>query len=376
MKLKGSKILILALLFIVVCGFLIYLISKDSSKVRKFKVERKKMILSVYASGYIDSSDSVNIKPEVSGYIEKIFVRENQEVKKGQILAVINHNVLKQNLREVDAILSDVEEKLRPQSEFRNEQLKMIEIKKVIYENLERNFQRKKALYEEELLSKEKFDDLKREYEVAKKEYERQISLYNDSLRSLTLQREALRAKRQALKEEIERHIVRAPIDGKILRKFVNQGDYVNNLQQGNFLFTVGNDKNLETVLMVDEEYIPMIKEDMKVIVTIDSYPNDSFIGKIKLIESQSDRSSRTVKVKAHVDYTKPVIFGLTVEANIITKEIEGIFIPVSALKEGYVEVVERGKSKKVKVDVAPERYNGFFLVKSGLKEGQEILIK
>lgn len=375
MNFKKRRITIFLVILILVFGITLLLISKDS-KIKKFKVERKKMILSVYASGYIDSSDSVNIKPEISGYVEKILVRENQEVKRGQLLAVISHDVLRQNLKEVEANLANIEERLTGNSDFRKEQLSIIEIKRAVLENVEKNFQRKKALYEEELISKERFEDIKREYEVAKRDYERQLSLYNDTLRNLSFQREALIAKRMALKEEIEKYHVRAPISGKILRKFVNEGDYVNSLQQNNFLFSIGNEKALETVLMVDEEYIPMIREGMKVIVTIDSYPNDTFNGKIKTIESQSDRSSRTVKVKADIEYTKPVIFNLTIEANIIVKETEGLFIPASAYKDGYVEVFEGGKSKRVKVEVAPEKYNGFLLVTSGLKEGQEIILR
>lgn len=375
MNLKKGKILIFLLIILFVLGFVLLLMSNDS-KVKKLKVERKKMVLSVYASGYIDSSDSVVIKPEVSGYVEKILVRENQEVKRGQLLAVISHDVLKQNLKELEANLSIVEQRLMANSDFQREQQSMIDIKRAVLENVEKNYQRKKALYEEELISKERFEDIKREYEVAKRDYERQLSQYNDTLKSLESQREGLVAKRMAIKKEIEKYHVRAPISGKILRKFVNEGDFVNSLQQNSFLFSIGNEGALETVLMVDEEYIPMIREGMKVIVTLDSYPNETFIGKIKTIESQSERSSRTVKVKADINYTKPVIFNLTVEANIIVKETEGLFIPASAYKDGYVEVYEGGKSKRVKVEVASEKYDGFLLVTSGLKEGQELILQ
>lgn len=254
--------------------------------------------------------------------------------------------------------------------------LNSIEIKKSVLENAEKNFNRRKSLFEEELISKEKFEEAKREYEIAKKDYERQINLYNDSIKSLSYQIESLKAKRKAIKEEIDRYYIKSPINGKVLRRFVNEGDYVNNMQQNSALFSVGNEKNLETVLLVDEEYIPMVKEGMKVFITLDPYPGETFEGKIKIIESQSDRASRTVKVRTDVNYGKPVFFNLTVEANIIVKEVEGLFIPESAYKDGYVEVLEGRKTKKVKVEVSKEKYNGFLLVNSGLKEEQEILIK
>jgi HlyD family secretion protein len=373
---KNKKKLILTISLVTFFVFLIVLFFIKPSKVNKYKIVKKKMVLSVYASGYIDSSDSVEIKSEVSGYIEKIFVKENDEVKKGQLLVTILNETIKENLKEVDAQIASLMDKLSPESDYKKELLNNIEIKKAILENTEKNFKRRKALYEEELISKEKFDDIKREYEIAKRDYERQINIYNDSIKNLKYQLESLKAKRQALKEEMNKHYIKSPINGKILRKFVNEGDYINHIQQNNSLFSVGNEKNLETVLLIDEEYIPMVKEGMKVFISLDPYPGEIFEGKIKVIESQSDRTSRTVKVRTDVNYGKPVFFNLTVEANIIIKEVEGLFIPENAYKDGYVEVLDRKGTKKVKVEVSKEKYNGFLLVNSGLKEGEEILIK
>ncbi|MCX7988232.1 MAG: efflux RND transporter periplasmic adaptor subunit [Thermodesulfovibrio sp.] len=375
MNLNKTKTFLIFFIFLLI-AILTFVFLVKSSKTEKYKLEKKKMVYSVYASGYIDSADSVVIKPEISGYIEKIMVKEGQEVKKGQLLAVISNDTVRENLKDIAAQLASVKEKLAPDSDFKKELKHNIEIKKAILENVEKNFNRRKTLYEEELISKEKFDEIKREYEVAKRDYERQINIYNDSIKSLNYQLESLKAKKQALKAELDKYFIKSPIDGKILRKFINTGDYVNNIQQNSFLFSVGNEKNLETVLLVDEEYISMVKEGMKVYITVDSYPKEVFEGKIKLFEKQSDRTTRTVKVKADVNYGKPVFFGLTVEANIIIKEVEGVFIPESAYKNGYVEILEGQKVKRVKVDISPERYNGYFHVIEGLKEGQEVVIK
>lgn len=369
---KNTKFLLLLLVVILISITVAFFFR--TPKLEKYKVKKKKMVHSVYAWGYIDSSDSVSIKPEVSGYVEKIFVKENDEVKKGQLLATIVNNTLRENLREIEAQIASTKDKLSSDSDYKKELLHSIDIKKSLLENAEKKYQRRRLLFQEGLIPKESFEDALREYEIAKKDYERQINFYNDSIKTLTYQLESLQAKRKAIKEEINKHYIKSPIDGKVLRKFVNEGDYVNNMQQNNVLFSVGNDKKLETILFVDEEYIPRIKEGMKVYVTLDSYPEEVFEGEIKTIESQSDRTTRTVKVKANVDYKKPIFFGLTVEANIIINEVEGIFIPQSAYKDGYVEVWEGGKRKKKKIKVSPEKYNGYLLVLDGLTEGQEII--
>ncbi|MGC8937948.1 MAG: HlyD family secretion protein, partial [Thermodesulfovibrio sp.] len=188
------------------------------------------MVKSVYASGFIDSSDSLAIKTEVSGYVKKIMVKEGQEVKKGQLLLIISNETLMENLKDLDAQIALVKERLAPNSDFKKDLLHNIEIKKAIFENVEKNFIRRKALYEEELISKEKFEEIKREYEVAKRDYERQINQYNDAIKNLNYQLESLNAKRKALKSEIDKYYIKSPISGKILRKFVNEGEYVNPL--------------------------------------------------------------------------------------------------------------------------------------------------
>ncbi|MEJ5228218.1 efflux RND transporter periplasmic adaptor subunit [Thermodesulfovibrio sp.] len=370
---RKTFIILIALIFLsIIFAFVFW----PKREVNKYRVEKKKMVQSVYASGYIDSSDSVEIKSEVSGYIEKIMVKEGDEVKKGQILAVISNDTVRENLKDFQAQLDSVKDRLKPDSDFRKELIHNIEIKKAVLQNVEKSFNRRKALYEEELISKEKFDEIQREYEVARRDYERQVSIYNDSIKNLTYQYESLRAKTQALRAELDKYYIKSPINGTILRKFLNAGDYVNPMQQSIVLFSVGNDKNLETVLLVDEEYVPMVKEGMKVYITLDSYPGETFEGRISTIERQSDRTTRTVKVKAEVDYKRTIFFGLTVEANIIIKEAEGLFIPDAAYKRGYVDIIEKGKKKTVKVDVSPEKYNGYLFVKDGLKEGQEVLLK
>ncbi len=370
-----KKLLFILFVLISILIFLVVLLFQPS-KTEKYRVEKKKMVQSVYASGFIDSSDSVTIRSEVSGHIEKILVHEGEEVKKGQLLLIISNETIKENLREVEAQFASVKDRLMPDSDYKKELIHNIEIKKAILENVEKNFNRRKTLYEEELISKEKFDEIKREYEVAKRDYERQINLYNDTIRNLNYQLESLKAKRQALKAELDKYFIKSPINGKILRKFVNEGDYVNPLQQDNALFSVGNEKNLETVLLVDEEYIPMVKSGMKVYITLDSYPKEIFEGVIKMIERQSDRATRTVKVKADVNYGKSVFFGLTVEGNIIIEEVEGIFIPEKAYRNGYVEIIEKGKIKKIKVNTSSKTYSGYILVLEGLREGQEVIIK
>ncbi|MEZ0323354.1 MAG: efflux RND transporter periplasmic adaptor subunit [Hydrogenothermaceae bacterium] len=361
---------------LVVLIVLISFILKKQNGYKTYKVVSKEVVESVYASGYIDTKDSVLVKSEVSGYVEKIFVKENETVKKGQILAKISNPTLYENLRDIQSQIELTANRLKEDSDFQRELKNTIEIKRLNYENLKNVYERRKKLFEKGLIPKESFEEVEKNLKVAEKDYQKQIENYKDSIESLKSQLESLVAKKEAINREIDKYSIKSPTDGKILRKFINEGDYINSMTTSNQLFMIGNPREMETVLNIDEEYIPLLREGQKVLIVIDSYPDDVFEGKIKLIESATDRNTRTVKVKADVNYTKPVVIGMVVEANIVIDKKKGIFIPVESYKNGYVEVLENGKIVKKAVKVSPKNYNGYLQVLDGLSEGQEIVIR
>lgn len=360
----------IAFIFLTVT-ILLFFFLKNSSKGKYFKVEKKEIVNAVYASGYIDSENSVIIKSEVSGYVEKIYVKEGDVVKKGDVLATISNKTLLENLKDIESQLSLYKEKLKEDSDFRKQFLENIKIKEANYEHLKNVYERRKNLYEKGLISKEQFEEITKNLQTAKDDYEKTLANYKDSIKDVEYQIKSLSARRSEIEKEIDKYYIKSPTDGTILRKFVNEGDYINSMMQTNQLFSIGSTQKLETVLLVDEEYVPLIKEGMEVIVKLDSYPDNIFKGFIKTIEKQSDRNSRTVKVKALVEYNKPVLLNMTVEGNIILSKTEGLFIPQKAYKNGYVEVLENGEKRKVKVDVENKDYNGMLRVLDGLKENQ-----
>ncbi|MGC8941868.1 MAG: efflux RND transporter periplasmic adaptor subunit [Sulfurihydrogenibium sp.] len=368
-----KKIVLIILVLVVAVGAVF--VYKEKNNYKTYQVQKRQFVKSVYASGYIDTADAVVVKSEVSGYVEKIFVKEGDNLKKGQPIAVISNQTIQENIKDIDYQISSLKEKLSPNSAFRKENEAQIEIKKQVLENAKKIYERRKTLFEKGLIPKEQFEEVSKNLQIAENDYKKQLDAYNDSVSTLEYQLKSLTAKKQSLQKELEKYVIKSPIDGKVLRKFVNEGDYINSMMQTNQIVSVGNPDKLETVLLVDEEYIPKIKEGMEVIVKLDSYPNKVFTGKIKSIELQSDRNSRTVKVKADVNYDFPVVVNMTVEGNIILSKEEGIFIPKELVNDGKVKVLQGSEIKEVSIQTDGEDYNGFVKVLNGLKEGDKIVI-
>jgi HlyD family secretion protein len=373
MMINGKGVFILFLTIIL--GLFLFLFLNSDNSVKTEKVEKKRVVKSVYASGYVDSVNGVALKPEVSGYIERIYLKEGSRVKTGQLIATISNEPLKKNLIEIRTQIDFVQNRLNEDSDYRRALKEDIEIKRLNLEHIRKTYERRKELLKKGIISSESYQEAERSYDIARKEYQKSLDSYSDAINSLKTELDTLKAKEEALVKELDKYSIRSPIDGEILRRFVNEGDYVNNMVQNNELFSVGDTKNLETVLLVDEEYIPLIKEGLKVLVNTDAFPDKVFEGKIRLIEKESDRKTRTVKVKADVDYPENITIGITVEANIILSDREGLFISKEAYKDGHVRVLSNGKpvKKSIKVGIESEDY---IEVVEGLKEGQEIIIK
>ncbi|MEW6143935.1 MAG: efflux RND transporter periplasmic adaptor subunit [Thermodesulfobacteriota bacterium] len=339
------------------------------------KVEKKRYVKSVYASGYVDSVNKVQIKPEVSGYIDRIYVKEGDKVKKGEVIATIKNDKLKEQLREISAKRELIEGRMKEDSPFLKALRDEIAIWKMNTEIERRNFERRESLYGKGIISKEDYDKSKQGLEVTEKTLAKSLEALNDQLASLRSELESFTAAEQAVVREMEKHEIKSPVDGEVLRKFAEEGDYVNSVLKDDILFSLGNPGTLETVLSVDEEFIPLIKPGEKVLITTDAYPGKVFEGKIRVIERESDRVSRTVKVKADTDYPPDIPVGITVEANIVVMDREGLFISKEAYKDGYIEVVKDGKKVRVPVEAGVEE-DDYIEIRDGAPGGEETLTR
>lgn len=350
-----------------------FLIMKTDNSEETAKVEKKRYIKSVYASGYVDSVNKVIIRPEVSGYIEHIYIREGDTVSKGQIIAVIRNDKLKEEKKDILAKKELVEKRMEKDSDYIKSLEDEVEIWKLNADIEKRNFQRRRSLYEKGIISRESYDQAEQSLEVADRNHTRAKSILNDAVASLEADLKSLTAREQAVIREMEKHEIKSPVNGQVLRKFAEEGDYVNSAMREDDLFSVGDPNNLETVLLVDEEYITLIKTGQNVLITTDVYPEKVFEGKVKLIEKESDRLSRTVKVKADVDYPENIPVGITVEANIVITDREGLFISKESFQDGYVEIIRNGKAVKTPVKTGIEK-DEYIEIKEGVKENEEIL--
>ncbi len=368
-----KRILIFLLILLTFGGGIYYALHKEKYKV--YEVKKKLLVKSVYATGLVKSAVEVEVKSEVAGYIENILKDTGDRVEKGDVLAIIRNEPLKKEIEEIEERIRRVKEKLKQNSAFRKSYLSKIKAQRERVKLLEKKVRRREILLRKELISKETFEEVKTQYETEMHTLKALEEEYKNVVRDLLNELKVLEKKREALRKEYERYLVKSPIDGIILKRNAEVGDYVNTFMETKPLFIVGEEKKVKTLVEVDEEYAPFIRVGQKALIKLEGYPKRVFIGRVKKIYRKIDEKKKTFTIELSVDYDVNVLSGTSVEANLILKEKEGLAIPLKAVEKGYVTLLKNGKKVRVKLKLG-DRFGEFVEVLSGLEEGDKILIE
>jgi RND family efflux transporter MFP subunit len=170
--------------------------------------------------------------------------------------------------------------------------------------------------------------------------------------------------------ERIGEYTIVSPMDGKVLRRDGETGEIA---EVGQVLFRVGVPKPLQVVAEVNEEDIPRVHVGQAVLFRTDAFPNRRLEGKVREITPMGDYAAKTFRVKMALPDDTPLKPGMSVEANIITREKpDALLIPADALQENAVFVVEGNHVRKhaIKIGIRGTRE---VEVLAGLKPGERV---
>ncbi|MCX7839423.1 MAG: efflux RND transporter periplasmic adaptor subunit [Anaerolineae bacterium] len=99
----------------------------------------------------------------------------------------------------------------------------------------------------------------------------------------------------RALEVQLDQMIIRAPISGLVIARSVNEGEMA---IPSVALFTLANLDHVELNLYIPETQIARVKVGQRVLVSVDSFPNRTFEGRVTYIASQAEFTPRTVQTK------------------------------------------------------------------------------
>ena len=134
-------------------------------------------------------------------------------------------------------------------------------------------------------------------------------------------------------------------------------------------------DNGLEIVAEVNEEDIPRVAVGQAVLFRTDAFPGRRLDGSVREVTPMGDVAAKTFRVKMGLPDDTPLKPGMSVEANIITREKENAqLIPADALQGSHVFVVDGhvARRREVKVGIRGASHTQIL---TGLNEGERIIV-
>ncbi|HEX5219558.1 MAG TPA: efflux RND transporter periplasmic adaptor subunit [Verrucomicrobiae bacterium] len=226
--------------------------SAKSSRPTSAMAESRDINFSINAAGEIGPADQVSVRPEVNGRILQLPVDIGDSVRKGEVLFQLDDRDL--------------------QIEKESQQ-KEIERAKLEIEQAERNYMRSKALFEENLISKELFEDTKTQYELAKNTLgraEKTMELVDDRLRKTR---------------------ILAPFDCTVLTRPVSVGQAVSGsggFNSGTEVLTIANLTDMIINAHINQADVARLSPKQEVNVHVEAVAGLRMIGKVERIAPQA----------------------------------------------------------------------------------------
>jgi membrane fusion protein YbhG len=261
----------------------------------------------ILLSGNIEVTE-VDISFKISGRMVKRLASEGERIQKKSEIALLEPDELQQEvlLREAElqaaqAALLELKEGYLPE-EIAQAGAKLQQAK-ANFTRLQSDYDRQKTLFEGDVISNREFDVSSSAFEVAKAkvlEANEQFSLLKRGIRKEKIAQAVANVSKvkQTLalsKTRLGYTKIYSPISGYVLTDNVQDGEYVS---PGTPVVTVANLENVWLRAYVDEKDLGKIKLGQTVKISVDSYPDKVYLGKVTFISSEAEFTPKNVQTE------------------------------------------------------------------------------
>ena len=320
-----------------------YFYNKSKSTPTVYKTE-KPFVTSItkktIATGSIVPLREVNIKPQVSGIVEELYVEAGQTVKAGQPIAKIK---IVPNLASINQAESSLE----------TAQIQLTEAKK--------EFDRYRQLYDQKV--------------IAEQEYRRYLSDYSlkkQAVDAAANQLQILKSGTSRRKGSVS-NVILSTIAGMLLDVPVKVGSSVierNNFNEGTTIASVADMKSLIFEGEVDEGEVAKLKEGMPLELTLGAVEEKKYKADLYYIAPKGVTKEGAIKfqIKARVALPENEFIraGYSANADIVLDKRDKVL----AIKESLLQF--KKDSTFVEVETAPQKFEKR-LIKTGISDGINI---
>lgn len=239
---------------------------EDEKEVETAQAKRKTITQIVSASGKIQPEVEVTMRPEVSGEIIELPIKEGDYVEKGDLLVRIKPDIYQARIDEINASM------LTQKARLEQARATLLEAESVFRQN--------KKLFEQEAISESEFVQSKSNYESQKANFE-----------AAKYQVRSMEAQLKQAKEELQKTIIRSPRPGTVSKLAVEVGERVlgNTQAIGTELLRIAKMDQMEVQIQVNENDIVNVSAKDTANIMVDAYPERTFQGIVTEIANSAD---------------------------------------------------------------------------------------
>ncbi|MBC7554916.1 MAG: efflux RND transporter periplasmic adaptor subunit [Taibaiella sp.] len=297
----------------------------------------------VFASGSIEPKDAYILTSMSDGFITKSMVTENDKVKDGQLLFVLDNR--QQNTQVAIAATNVTYAAINadagsPQLLQIKAQIEAAAAKKSTDSVTLNRFER---LYTTRSVSRQDVDNAKLAYESSTSSYNALRESYKAAANKVKQDLANSRAQLENVKAGNQFYNLLAIGNGKVYQIFKKQGDLV---RKGEQVAQIGNPDSIVINLDIDEGSIAKVQAGQQVLVELNTRKNKSYEAHVSKIYPHFNESSQSYRVEARfTDEVPGLIPGTQLQANIVTgKKKNALLIPHVYVLAGNKVQVQKGK--------------------------------
>ena len=356
------------------------------------------------ATGYIVAHHNIEVAAKVVGRVNYIGVEKGDRVKAGQVVARLEDDEYRAQVQQYKGNLDSLQAKLEEAEHgSRPEEIAVAEANwkqaQSDLENAKVTLDRTRPLTTQGVMSKQAYDDAMAKYDNAvakvnslKKTYDlAKLGPRAEEIQSLRGQVEQARGQLAYAQTQLDNTLIRAPVDGTILERAVEKGEFVTTSMVGDkgakgYVVSLADLNDLQVELDIAQNDFSKLHMGQPGIITTDAFPDLKFNGRIEEMSPEANRQKATVQVKVKVlnpdahlrpemnasvaflsDEKDAPISGSTPPASLI-------YVPAGAVRNDSVFVVLGGRALRRAVKTGPSSSSGV-QVKDGLIGGDDLIV-
>lgn len=345
---KIFRIILLVAVAAIFLGTMGFLYSKSREEPEVFETQQPvvtDIVKKTVATGSVVPRKEIEIKPKVSGIVDKIYVEAGQHIKKGDLIAKV-------------AIIPDMVTLNSAESRVRKAEISL--------ENARQEYNRQKTLYESGVTPEAEFQKVEIELRTAEEELE-------TAKDNLQLIREGVsRRSGQATNT-----LIRSTIEGMVLDVPIEEGNSViesNTFNEGTTIAVVADMGEMIFEGKVDETEVGKITTGMDLQLSVGAIEDTEFDATLEYISPKGVEENGAIQfeIKAAIELRADYFIraGYSANANIVLDHRDSVL----AISESLLQFEEDSDSMFVEVEVAPQEFEKRY-VKTGLSDGINIEI-